>query len=101
MRKVTLKYYPGTEKPYRGTAYSYGWVMAKILIEGIKRAGRNLNEDALIRALETLKNYDTGGLCNPITFTSKSHKGGDSWRIYKADPIKKKYIAITGWRKSE
>lgn len=101
MREITLKYHPGTEKPYRGTLYTHGWVLATILTEGIKRAGKNLDEEAFVNALETLKNFDTGGLCNPITYSATSHKGGESWRIYKADPVQKRYVPITGWRKSE
>jgi len=78
-----------------------GWAVGVILEEGLKRAGRDLDEDALIRAFESLKNYDTGGLFNPLTFTSTSHKGGDSSRIYKADPILGKFVPLTGWRKSD
>lgn len=101
MREITLKYYPGTEKPYRGTLYTHGWVLATILTEGIKRTGKNLDAEAFVNALETLKNFDTGGLCNPITYSSNSHKGGESWRIYKSDPVQQRYVPITGWRKSE
>ncbi|MDY7034074.1 MAG: ABC transporter substrate-binding protein [Thermodesulfobacteriota bacterium] len=101
MRKITLKYHPGTEKPYRGTIYAHGWAIATVMIEGLKRAGRKLNEDQFIRALESIRNYDMGGISNPVTFSSSNHKGGDSWRIYKADPVGGKYAAITEWRKSD
>ena len=30
MREVTLKYAPGTEKPYRGKLYTYGWGIATV-----------------------------------------------------------------------
>jgi branched-chain amino acid transport system substrate-binding protein len=101
MREVTLRYFPGTEKPYRGTGFSYGWGFLAILADGLKKAGKDLDEDGLINALESFKNYDSGGILSPITFTSKSHKGGDSSRVYKADPVGGKFIAMTGWRKSE
>ncbi|MFH1625656.1 MAG: ABC transporter substrate-binding protein [Pseudomonadota bacterium] len=101
MREITLKYNPGTEKPYRGTLYTHGWVLATVLVEGMKRAGRNLDPETLVDALETVKDFDTGGLCNPLTYSSTSHKGGDSWRIYRSDPVKERYVPITGWRKSE
>jgi len=101
MREATLKYKPGTEEPYRGPTYSHGWVDAMIMEEGLKRAGRDLDAEVFVNALETLKNFDTGGLSNPITFSSKSHKGGDSWKVYKADPVNKKFVAITGWKKSD
>ncbi|MFH1625410.1 MAG: ABC transporter substrate-binding protein, partial [Pseudomonadota bacterium] len=101
MREITLKYYPGTERPYRGTIYTHAWVNTAVLVEGMKRAGKDLNEETLVDAIESIKNYDTGGLCNPVTFSSASHKGGDSWKIYRADPVEGKYVALTGWRKSE
>ena len=101
MRKITLKYYPGTEKPYRGTIYTHGWICNTVLVEGLKRAGRNLNEKTLISALENIKNYDTGGLCGPISYSPTSHKGGDSWKIYKADPVNGKYVPLTRWRTAE
>ena len=101
MRKITLKYYPGTEKPYRGAVYTLGWGMSVVLVEGFRRAGRDLHEDSFIKALESLKNYDTGGLCPPITFSSSSHKGGGSWKIFRADSGSGKFIALTGWKKSD
>ncbi len=96
-----MRYFPGTEKPYRGTGFTYGWGLLTTLTEGVKKAGRNLDEDGLIKALETLENYDTGGLLAPITFTSKSHRGGQASKIYRVDPVKKQYIGITGWKKLE
>jgi branched-chain amino acid transport system substrate-binding protein len=101
MRKITLKYHPGTEKPYRGTIYTHGWLCNSVLVEGLKRAGRNLDEDALVSALESIKNYDTGGLSGPISYGSSSHKGNNSWKIYKADPTGGKYAPLTGWRTAE
>ncbi|MDY7033672.1 MAG: ABC transporter substrate-binding protein [Thermodesulfobacteriota bacterium] len=101
MREITLKYQPGTEKPYRGPVYTHAWVIMTVLTQGLKKASRNFNEEKFINALESLENFDTGGLCNPITYSSTSHKGGDSWKIYKADPVAGRYIAVTGWRKSD
>ena len=101
MRKITLRYHPGTEKPYRGTTYTYGWIIGTVLAEGLKRVGRNLDEEALISALESIKNYNTGGLTGPLSYSSKSHKGGDSWKIFKADPTGGKYLPMTDWRTAE
>ncbi|KAF0122878.1 MAG: amino acid/amide ABC transporter substrate-binding protein HAAT family [bacterium] len=98
MRKITLQYHPGTEKPYRGTIYTHAWLCTAVLVEGLKRAGRNLDEEALINALESTKKYDTGGLSGPISYSLESHKGGNSWKIYKADPTGGKYVPLTGWR---
>lgn len=45
--------------------YSYygleGYVMARTLVEGLKRAGKDLSREKLISALESLNNTDLGG----------------------------------------
>ena len=69
-----------------------------VVTEGIDKAGRDLNAETFINALETLDNFDTGGLCGPITYTDTSYKGGDTWKIFKADIASGKLIPLTGWR---
>ena len=45
--------------------YSYygmeGYIMARTLVEGLKRAGKDLSRDKLVSALESLNNADFGG----------------------------------------
>ncbi|CAN5688286.1 ABC transporter substrate-binding protein [soil metagenome] len=52
-----------------------GYIAAKVFVEGLKRAGRNLSRDRLITALESINmtNYDSGGF--DISFSSNSHNG--------------------------
>ena len=38
-----------------------GYLMARVMVEGIKRAGRDLTREKLISSLETLNNNDFGG----------------------------------------
>lgn len=99
MREITLKYEPGTEKPYRGKTYTYGWVLATVMMEGFKRAGKDLNGESLVESLEGIKGFDTGGLTGPISYSPTSHNGGSTWKIFKADPSTGKYIPMTDWRK--
>jgi len=101
MRKVTLKYFPGTEKPYRGKIYTHGWVVAKVMEEILKRAGRDLDREGFIEGMESIKNFDTGGLCGPIRYSPTNHKGGNTWKIFKADPDTGRFIPVTGWRESD
>ncbi|MDY7032422.1 MAG: ABC transporter substrate-binding protein [Thermodesulfobacteriota bacterium] len=101
MRKITLKYAPGTEKPYRGKIYTHGWVLGLVTIEGLKRTGRNLEREAFIETMEVIKNLDTEGLCGPISYSPKNHKGGNTWKIFKANPETGKFIPLTEWRKSD
>ena len=56
-----------------GTFYYSGCVYAEPLVEGLRRAGRNLTPETLIKALETLKDWQ--GIGGPITFTPTDHQG--------------------------
>ena len=101
MRKVTLKYYPGTEKPYRGKIYTHGWVAASVMVEILKRSGKNFDREGFIRAMESIKNFRTGGLSGPISYSATSHKGGNTWKMFKSDVSSGKFIPITDWRKTD
>lgn len=46
-----------------------------VLAEGMKRAGRDLTADGLIKALEGLQNYRVGPVATPRTFSTKHHIG--------------------------
>ena len=98
MKRTLLKYNPHT-KNYRDI--SHGWVMATVMFEGLRRSGPSLSGERLVIALESIKDFDTGGLTGPINYSPTNHKGGDTWKIFKADPSTGGFIPITGWRKAE
>ena len=52
-----------------------GFAAAKVLVEGLRRAGRKPTREKLITALETFRQFDVGGL--KITYTDTSHTGLD------------------------
>lgn len=62
-----------------GATVSYaameGYVNAKVLIEGLRRAGRNLTRDGLVRALESMQHVDLGGVL--ITYGENDHTGSE------------------------
>ncbi|MDY7031596.1 MAG: ABC transporter substrate-binding protein [Thermodesulfobacteriota bacterium] len=99
MRSVTLKYKPGSEKPYRSKIYTLGWSMAVVLYEGLQRVGKDLNTQSFLSAMEGIKNLDMKGLCGPMSFSASNHKGLDYSRFYKADPASGKLIPVGDWRK--
>jgi branched-chain amino acid transport system substrate-binding protein len=101
MRKMTLKYDPGTEKPYRPKAYTQGWGDATILAEGIKRAGKDIDGEALVDALESIKNFDMRGLCGSVTFGPDDHKGSRYVKMYKANVKEGLLTPISDWIKLE
>lgn len=50
-----------------------GYVAARVFVEGLKRAGKDLTRDKLISALETFSYTDFGGF--NVNFTPTSHNG--------------------------
>lgn len=52
-----------------------GYVAAKVFAEGVRRAGRDLTREKLLKALETINpdSYDVGGF--PVTFSATNHNG--------------------------
>ena len=97
MREMNSKYNP--KKKEQPGWYSQGWTQAIVLVEALKRGGRDLTRDSLIKAYESIENFDTGGLTGPITFGPDIRKGGNYVRLYKSDVKNKQLIAITDWMK--
>ncbi len=56
-----------------------GYVNARVLVEGLRRAGRDLNREAFIRAIESIRDYDLG-IANPLSFSPFDHQGLE--RVY-------------------
>jgi hypothetical protein len=67
--------------------YIQSWVSMMVMWEALKRADKNkaLNADGVKAALETLKDFDTGGLSAPITYTPTDHRPNTSLRIMKVN----------------
>jgi branched-chain amino acid transport system substrate-binding protein len=63
--------------------YVKSWVSVMVMVEGLKRAKKagKLNGPGLKEALETLRDFETGGLTAPITFTPKDHRPNTSMAI--------------------
>lgn len=52
-----------------------GFAAAKVLVEGLKRAGRNPTRASFLAAMESLREYDLGGL--KLSYSPASHSGLD------------------------
>jgi ABC-type branched-subunit amino acid transport system substrate-binding protein len=52
-----------------------GFVSAKVLVEGLRRAGSNLTRDRFLHALESIRHEDLGGLM--VTYTPQNHTGSE------------------------
>ncbi|MEW6614306.1 MAG: ABC transporter substrate-binding protein [Thermodesulfobacteriota bacterium] len=99
MRKITEKYKTGEDRLFRSRFNTQGWLCAIIFAEGMKRAGKNLDGEALIDNIETLKDFDSGGLTGLLTYGKNKHYGSEYWKLYKANVEKKIMEPLTDWRK--
>lgn len=66
------------------TCYVRGWSYGLTWAEGLKIADKNkqLTGEGLKKAMETMKNFDTGGLVPPITYTATDHRPTTKTTIY-------------------
>jgi branched-chain amino acid transport system substrate-binding protein len=76
--KVVSEYQEALKELGRGTPSFYGleaFIEAKVLVAALKRAGKKASEpEAVVRALESLGDYDAGGFM--VQYTDKNHRGG-------------------------
>jgi branched-chain amino acid transport system substrate-binding protein len=83
---------------YQSTAYMQGFLTAMLFVESAKRtldAGKPLDGKNLKAALNSIKNFDTGGLIGvPISVKGNSVAIG---RIYRADIKTQKMVPASDW----
>ena len=96
LREIAQKYGSSPKLP---TLYIQGYTTTAIMVEGLKRAGKNLTVEKFVDALETLKDFDCGGMLSPMTYTPSIHKPSDYSKIVKADTEKLVFIPVTKWVK--
>jgi ABC-type branched-subunit amino acid transport system substrate-binding protein len=72
-----VKEYQQASRKAGFTDYNYsameGFITAKIMVEGLKRAGRNLTREGLVNALESMQDVDLGGFY--VGYSPKVHTG--------------------------
>ncbi|HCG03764.1 MAG TPA: hypothetical protein DEV75_01105, partial [Desulfovibrio sp.] len=69
--QLLRRYFPD-EAP--NTTGLEGYVNARILVEGLRRAGRDLTREGLVQALESLRDYPLGG-STYVSFSPESRQG--------------------------
>jgi branched-chain amino acid transport system substrate-binding protein len=81
LKAVTL-YHRALQKYFPGSAANFvsleGFVDAMVLVEGLKRAGKDLTREGLIRGIESIKDLDIGlGPQMKLDYGARDHKGLD------------------------
>jgi ABC-type branched-subunit amino acid transport system substrate-binding protein len=74
-RRSLTKYFPSEQPNFVSLE---GFVDAMVLVEGLKRAGKDLTREGLIRAIESIHDHDLGlGPQLKLNYSAKEHKGFD------------------------
>jgi len=94
-REAAKKYAP--EERF-GTFYLAGILFAEPMVDALKRAGRNLSTEAVLKQLNSTKNFQ--GIGPVVNWTSRAHQGTDSIQIQKCGP-NSSYITLQDWTQNE
>jgi ABC-type branched-subunit amino acid transport system substrate-binding protein len=75
---ITLlsKYYPESKPSFVGLE---GYINARVLVEGLKRAGHDITREKFIEAIESINDYSLG-ILNRLSFGKDDYQGLD--RVY-------------------
>jgi ABC-type branched-subunit amino acid transport system substrate-binding protein len=72
-RRALNKYFPSAKPNFVSLE---GFVDAMVLVEGLKRAGKDLTREGLIRGIESIHEFDMGlGPQLKLNYSARSHKG--------------------------
>jgi ABC-type branched-subunit amino acid transport system substrate-binding protein len=75
--EVVKEYQGAIEKQLGKKDYSFtsleAYIGAKVLVEGIRRAGTKLTRESLLKALDTIQRFDVGGYV--VDFSPTNHNG--------------------------
>jgi len=89
--KLLERYFPGESPSFVGLE---GFLNARILVEGLDKAGRDLTREGLIRAIESIRNFEMGpGLS--ITYGPKDRQGLD--QVYFTRLADRHFVPFTDW----
>lgn len=81
--EILLKYNPKI-KGMENLAI-FGSISMMHLVEGLKRAGRDLTVDKLIAAMESIKDWKPEGMGSPVTYGPDRHLGLNGIRLSRAE----------------
>ena len=85
------KYFPQS-KP--NSVAMEGFLAAKVFVEGLKRAEKNLTRDSLISSFEGIKDLDIGA-GNKVSFSALNHQG--SQKVYPTVIQNGKFQMVENW----
>jgi branched-chain amino acid transport system substrate-binding protein len=75
-----------------------GYINARVLVEGLRRAGRDLNREKFIDAIESIRDFNLG-IDNHLSFSPNDHQGLE--KVYFTRIRNGKFVLINEWRKEK
>ncbi len=91
-RALMKKYFP--EKHLN--RYSlYGYVFGKLVVEGLERAGPELTRERFLDAMESIRDWDSGGILPGVSFSKTDHHAQSAG--FLCELVKGKFEPRTGW----
>lgn len=91
-RKLVEESYPGT---VLNNFVYWGYVPAVVLVEGMRRAGKDLTREGLVAALEGLKGFETG-ITPPISYSPTTRVGHEG--MFFGHIKDGKFVRTTPWK---
>lgn len=73
-----------------------GFINAKVLVEGLRRAGRDLTREGFLDAVETIADFSVG-LASPVNFDKTRHQGLE--RVYFTRFDRGGFHMVTDWNR--
>ncbi|MGE4441363.1 MAG: ABC transporter substrate-binding protein [Desulfomicrobium sp.] len=89
--RLLEKYYPGEEPNFVGFE---GYINAKVLVEALRRAGRNLTRKSFLDAIISMTDFSLGGDVK-LTFGPQDHQGMD--KVYFTRLQEGRFVLLDDW----
>jgi len=91
-RKLMASYYPQHEL----NRYSlYGYVFGSLVVEGLRRAGADLTREGFLDAMETITDWQSGGILPPVSFSATDHHAQSAGFICELRDGR--FVALSDW----
>lgn len=91
-RELMARYYPG----HSLNRYSlYGYAFGSLVVEGLRRAGSELTRDSFLDAMESIRNWDSGGILPPVSFSADDHHAQKAGFICELKDGR--FVALSDW----
>jgi len=89
--QLLAKFYPD-DKP--NSVGLEGYFNARVLVEGLRRAGRNLTREGFISAIESIHDYELG-TGQTVSFGPENHQGME--RVYFTRLLDGRFTRVDSW----